>query len=76
MTEEEQNVYLVYFFSGAYDRSNNTIMMGSDAFERLEKYEQEMIDKYIHLVKEKPKKKIVPKPKSEQTWKKKWKRNN
>lgn len=78
MSTEEREEYFMYSMCGMWDRANNIVMMGSDAYTRAMFYQQEMINKYSSLLlqkEEEKQKKIKPKIKSEQTWKKKWKRN-
>jgi sugar (pentulose or hexulose) kinase len=47
MTPKEQDMYLTYCFAGQWIMSENMILMGSDAIERLENFQQEMVDKYF-----------------------------
>lgn len=46
MTLDEQGQLLLYSMSGMLDVKNNTVMMGMDAFRRLDDYREQMIAKY------------------------------
>lgn len=46
MSDKEKEILVCYSMRGSYNKSNNTMTMGGDAFERIEDYEKEMIAKY------------------------------
>jgi hypothetical protein len=48
MTRKEQDQLFIYSYSGMWDRSSNTVYMGMDAMDRVDKFKQEMVDKYGH----------------------------
>jgi hypothetical protein len=46
LSNKEKDKCLILSLSGMYDRSTNTILMGSDAMDRYLQFQDEMIKKY------------------------------